>query len=146
VGAGARAAAGDGGKTGDARNVDTAAAAGAATTPGAQRAADSEGGATVVKAAARPADGGGDRLGLTMHPLSDAERRSTGLAVGMMVDAVRGPAAKAGIRPGDVVLELDDTLLESPDDVPALEARGGNVISVLIQRGNARQFVPVRVR
>jgi S1-C subfamily serine protease len=146
VGAGARAAAGDVGKTGDARNVDTAAAAGAATTPGAQRAADSEGGATVVKAAARPADGGGDRLGLTMHPLSDAERRSTGLAVGMMVDAVRGPAAKAGIRPGDVVLELDDTLLESPDDVPALEARGGNVISVLIQRGNARQFVPVRVR
>jgi S1-C subfamily serine protease len=146
VGAGARAAAGDGGKTGDARNVDTAAAAGAAATPGAQRAADSEGGATVVKAAARPPDGGGDRLGLTMHPLSDAERRSTGLAVGMMVDAVRGPAAKAGIRPGDVVLELDDTLLESPDDVPALEARGGNVISVLIQRGNARQFVPVRVR
>ncbi|MBR8312024.1 trypsin-like peptidase domain-containing protein [Burkholderia dolosa] len=149
VGAGARAAAGDVGKTGDARNVDTAAAAGAAgaaATPGAPHAADSEGGATVVKAAARPPDGGGDRLGLTMHPLSDAERRSTGLAVGMMVDAVRGPAAKAGIRPGDVVLELDDTLLESPDDVPALEARGGNVISVLIQRGNARQFVPVRVR
>jgi S1-C subfamily serine protease len=146
VGAGARAAAGDVGKTGDARNVDTAAAAGAAPTPGAKRAADGEGGASVVKAAARPADDGGDRLGLTMHPLSDAERRSTGLAVGMMVDAVRGPAAKAGIRPGDVVLELDDTLLESPDDVPALEARGGNVISVLIQRGNARQFVPVRVR
>ncbi len=102
------------------------------------------GAAGVAMAAARPADGG-DRLGLTMHPLSDAERRSTGLAVGMMVDAVHGPAARAGIRPGDVVLELNDTLLETPEDVPALEASGG-VIAVLIQRENARKFVSVRAR
>ncbi|WP_455734291.1 PDZ domain-containing protein, partial [Burkholderia stabilis] len=85
-------------------------------------------------------------LGLTMHALSDDERRSTGLAVGMMVDAVRGPAANAGIQPGDVVLELNDTLLETPDDVPSLEANGGNVIAVLIQRNNARKFVSVRAR
>ncbi|WP_176730188.1 trypsin-like peptidase domain-containing protein [Burkholderia sp. A2] len=88
----------------------------------------------------------GDRLGLTMHALSDAERRSTGLAVGMMVDAVHGPAARAGILPGDVVLELNDTLLETPDDVQTLEASGGSVIAVLIQRNNARKFVSVRVR
>lgn len=98
-----------------------------------------------------PGDGGasgdrGDRLGLTMHALSDAERRSTGLAVGMMVDAVHGPAARAGILPGDVVLELNDTLLETPDDVQTLEASGGSVIAVLIQRNNARKFVSVRVR
>ncbi|MBN3779465.1 PDZ domain-containing protein, partial [Burkholderia sp. Ac-20345] len=102
-------------------------------------------------AAARPAPGpgagdGGDRLGLTMHALTDDERRSTGLAVGMMVDAVHGPAAKAGIQPGDVVLELNDTLLETPDDIPALEANGGSVIAVLIQRNNARKFVSVRAR
>ncbi|KWI56887.1 peptidase S1 [Burkholderia pseudomultivorans] len=111
---------------------------------------DAAGGAGAVEAAAtrgaaRSPDGG-DRLGLTMHPLSDDERRSTGLAVGMMVDAVHGPAAKAGIQPGDVVLELNDTLLESPDEVPALEANGGSVIAVLIQRANARKFVSVRAR
>ncbi|CAG2341795.1 peptidase S1 [Burkholderia sola] len=102
-------------------------------------------------AAGEPGDGGasgdrGDRLGLTMHALSDAERRSTGLAIGMMVDAVHGPAARAGILPGDVVLELNDTLLETPDDVQTLEASGGSVIAVLIQRNNARKFVSVRVR
>ena len=64
----------------------------------------------------------------------------------MMVDAVHGPAARAGIQPGDVVLELNDTLLETPDDVPMLEASGGNVIAVLIQRNNARKFVSVRTR
>ncbi|MDR8726375.1 trypsin-like peptidase domain-containing protein [Burkholderia pseudomultivorans] len=102
-------------------------------------------GAAATKVVARAPDAG-DRLGLTMHPLSDDERRSTGLAVGMMVDAVHGPAANAGIQPGDVVLELNDTLLESPDDVPALEANGGSVIAVLIQRANARKFVSVRAR
>ncbi|MDN7426211.1 MULTISPECIES: trypsin-like peptidase domain-containing protein [unclassified Burkholderia] len=112
-------------------------------------------GMAAPKAAARPgpaagdASGSGDhgdRLGLTMHALSDDERRSTGLAVGMMVDAVHGPAARAGIQPGDVVLSLNDTLLETPDDVPSLEANGGSVIAVLIQRNNARKFVSVRVR
>ncbi|PHP87269.1 peptidase S1 [Burkholderia sp. AU18528] len=111
-------------------------------------------GTAAPKAAARlgpgPAAGEagdhGDRLGLTMHALSDDERRSTGLAVGMMVDAVHGPAARAGIQPGDVVLALNDTLLETPDDVPSLEANGGSVIAVLIQRNNARKFVSVRAR
>ena len=112
-------------------------------------------GMAAPKAAARPGPGAGDangsgdhgdRLGLTMHALSDDERRSTGLAVGMMVDAVHGPAARAGIQPGDVVLELNDTLLETPDDVPMLEASGGSVIAVLIQRNNARKFVSVRAR
>lgn len=122
--------------TGDA--IDNAAATGSAGSVG------TAGAAGVAMAAAQPADTG-DRLGLTMHPLSDAERRSTGLAVGMMVDAVHGPAANAGIRPGDVVLELNDTLLETPDDVQSLEAKGG-VIAVLIQRDNARKFVSVRAR
>jgi len=123
------------------------------TITGADEAAGSAGpavGMAAPKAAARPGPGpgagdGGDRLGLTMHALSDDERRSTGLAVGMMVDAVHGPAAKAGIQPGDVVLELNDTLLETPDDIPALEANG-SVIAVLIQRNNARKFVSVRAR
>ncbi|MGY4730458.1 trypsin-like peptidase domain-containing protein [Burkholderia pyrrocinia] len=121
------------------------------TITGADDAAGSAGttvGMIAPKAAARPGPGageGGDRLGLTMHALSDDERRSTGLAVGMMVDAVHGPAARAGIQPGDVVLEINDTLLETPDDVQSLEANG-TVIALLIQRNNARKFVSVRVR
>ncbi|WP_261538801.1 trypsin-like peptidase domain-containing protein [Burkholderia multivorans] len=113
--------------------------------PAMQTAAAPVGTATVTRTAVRPPQHG-DRLGLTMHPLTDDERRSTGLPVGMMVDAVRGPAARAGIEPGDVVLELNDTLLESPADVPALEANGGDVIAVLIQRNHARRFVSVRMR
>ncbi|MCA7957151.1 trypsin-like peptidase domain-containing protein [Burkholderia multivorans] len=141
-GAPALRAAGTAGADGD--DVVPAATATRAA-PAMHTAAAPVGTATVTRTAARPPQHG-DRLGLTMHPLTDDERRSTGLPVGMMVDAVRGPAARAGIEPGDVVLELNDTLLESPADVPALEANGGDVIAVLIQRNHARRFVSVRVR
>ncbi|PRF29917.1 peptidase S1 [Burkholderia multivorans] len=142
AGAPALRAAGTAGEDGD--DVVPAATATRAA-PAMQTAAAPVGTATVTRTAARPPQHG-DRLGLTMHPLTDDERRSTGLPVGMMVDAVRGPAARAGIEPGDVVLELNDTLLESPADVPALEANGGDVIAVLIQRNHARRFVSVRMR
>ncbi|KVP19520.1 peptidase S1 [Burkholderia multivorans] len=142
AGAPALRAAGTAGTDGD--DVVPAATATRAA-PAMHTAAAPVGTATVTRTAARPPQHG-DRLGLTMHPLTDDERRSTGLPVGMMVDAVRGPAARAGIEPGDVVLELNDTLLESPADVPALEANGGDVIAVLIQRNHARRFVSVRVR
>ncbi|RAB02524.1 trypsin-like peptidase domain-containing protein [Burkholderia multivorans] len=142
AGAPALRAAGTAGEDGD--DVVPAATAPRAA-PAMHTAAAPVGTATVTRTAARPPQHG-DRLGLTMHPLTDDERRSTGLPVGMMVDAVRGPAARAGIEPGDVVLELNDTLLESPADVPALEANGGDVIAVLIQRNHARRFVSVRVR
>ncbi|PRE41968.1 trypsin-like peptidase domain-containing protein [Burkholderia multivorans] len=142
AGAPALRAAGTAGEDGD--DVVPAATATRAA-PTMHTAAAPVGTATVTRTAARPPQHG-DRLGLTMHPLTDDERRSTGLPVGMMVDAVRGPAARAGIEPGDVVLELNDTLLESPADVPALEANGGDVIAVLIQRNHARRFVSVRVR
>jgi serine protease Do len=96
---------------------------------------------------ARRNEGGAtDRLGLTMHPLSEEERRATGLAVGLMVDEVDEPAASAGIQPGDVVLSLNDTLVETQEEVAALEAKAGKQVAVLIQRNNARSFVSVEVK
>ncbi|CAB3704883.1 trypsin-like peptidase domain-containing protein [Paraburkholderia rhynchosiae] len=104
-------------------------------------------GAPVEKADIRQNEGGAtDRLGLIMHPLSEAERRTTGLAVGLMVDAVDGPAARAGIRPGDVVLSLNGDLVETQEQVTALEAKAGKAIAVLIQRNNARSFISVDLR
>ena len=88
----------------------------------------------------------GDRLGLSMHPLSEDERRTSDLAVGLMVDGVDGPAASAGIQPGDIVLSLNDTLVETQEDVTALEAKAGKAVAVLIQRNHARSFVSVEVK
>jgi len=106
---------------------------------------------TVGPAASAPAGpasaavSGEDRLGLTMHPLSLGERRASDLPLGMMVDAVTGAAAKAGIRPGDIVLSLDDTLVETPQQVAELEAKAGKALTVMIQRNHTRSFVSVKL-
>ncbi|WP_051481616.1 trypsin-like peptidase domain-containing protein [Paraburkholderia nodosa] len=87
-----------------------------------------------------------DRLGLIAHALSAEEKRSTGLPLGLMVEASTGPAASAGVRAGDVVLSLDDTLVESQEEAVALEAKATKSMSLLIQRNSARSFVAVKIR
>ncbi|MBB5426984.1 S1-C subfamily serine protease [Paraburkholderia sp. JPY158] len=95
---------------------------------------------------AQSASAAPDRLGLTMHPLNNDEKRASDLPGGMMVDQVTGPAAAAGIRTGDIVLSLNGELIESREQASALEAKAKKGISVLIQRQNARRFVSVTLR
>lgn len=87
-----------------------------------------------------------DRLGLVSHALSEDERRSSGLPLGLMVDASSGAAARAGVRPGDIVLSLNDTLIETHDQAMALEAKATRSMALLIQRNNARSFVDVKLQ
>lgn len=102
--------------------------------------------ASVTTAAATAPGRAADRLGLVTHALSTDEKRSTGLPLGLMVDASMGPAARAGVRPGDVVLSLDDTLVETQEQATTLEARATRSMSLLIQRSDVRSFVTVKLR
>jgi predicted metalloprotease with PDZ domain len=46
-------------------------------------------------------------LGITADDMTDAERKSLGIGGGIKIAAVRGPAADAGLRAGDILVELD---------------------------------------
>ncbi|WP_309491405.1 trypsin-like peptidase domain-containing protein [Trinickia mobilis] len=95
----------------------------------------------------RQSDAGmGDRLGLTVHPMTPAELRANGLARGLIVDGVSGAAASAGIQPGDIILSLNGTPARSQRQVVALAARAGKEVALLIQRDNARSFVSLELR
>lgn len=107
---------------------------------------DADGNATVATATAAAPGRAADRLGLVTHALSADEKRSTGLPLGLMVDASAGPAARAGVRAGDVVLSLDDTLVETEQQAGALEAKATRSMSLLIQRNDVRSFVSVKLR
>ncbi|WP_341314005.1 trypsin-like peptidase domain-containing protein [Paraburkholderia sp. IMGN_8] len=87
-----------------------------------------------------------DRLGLAMHPLTDGERRTSGLPQGLMVDGVYGAAASAGIQPGDIVLSLNGTLVASQEELAALATTAGKKVALLIQRDHARSFISVELR
>jgi serine protease Do len=83
------------------------------------------------------------RLGLALRPLNQEERRQSGVSGGLMVEDAQGRAAEAGIQPGDVVLSVDGTPVQSVAQLRKMVQEHQNQIALLIQRGDARLFVPV---
>ena len=88
-------------------------------------------------------DGAQGRLGLSVRPLSPDERRQAGVAGGLVVEDAQGHAAEAGIQAGDVVLSVDGTSVQSVGQLRQLIQDHGKQVALLIQRGDARLFVPV---
>jgi serine protease Do len=84
----------------------------------------------------------GGRLGLAVRPLSPDERAQAGTE-GVLVAGVDGPAARAGIEPGDVVLAVNGTQVKSVDELKRLVDASGKHVALLIAREGARIFVPV---
>ena len=61
----------------------------------------------------------------------------------MVVEGVSGPAARAGIQPGDVVLSVSGTPVTGVEQLRSLLAKAGKQVAILVQRGEVRIFVPV---
>ncbi len=97
--------------------------------------------ATVAATAEHGADRG--RLGLAVRPLTPEERQQAGVKGGVVVEDAQGPAARAGIQPGDVVLALNGTLITSVEELRGLVAKSGKHVALLVERGEARIFVPI---
>jgi serine protease Do len=83
------------------------------------------------------------RLGLIVRLLTPEERQQTGDGIGLLVENVAGPAAQAGIRPGDVIIAMDGTPVTSAKQLRELVAKAGRRIALLVQRDNVKIFVPV---
>jgi len=83
------------------------------------------------------------RLGLALRPLSPEERRQAGVSGGLVVEDSQGRAAEAGIQAGDVVLSVDGTPVQSVEQLRKMVQEHQKQIALLIQRGDARLFVPV---
>jgi serine protease Do len=85
------------------------------------------------------------KLGLTLRPLTRDERSQAGISSGLVVQDSAGPAADAGIQPGDVVLSADGTPVESIEQLRSIVSKHKDVVALLIQRGDSRIFVPVHL-
>jgi serine protease Do len=83
------------------------------------------------------------RLGLALRPLNPEERQQAGVSGGLVVEDVQGRAAEAGIQPGDVVLSVDGTPVQSVAQLRKMVQERDKQVALLIQRGNNRLFVPV---
>ncbi len=93
----------------------------------------------VASAADSKADGG--KLGLAVRPLTADEKREADVASGLLVEDVNGPAARAGLQPGDVILSLNGKPVNSVEELRSLAK--GKTVALLVQREGARRFVAV---
>ena len=95
---------------------------------------------------ASPAKLAANALGLTLADLSAAQKRELRQSGGVLVEKVQGPAARAGLRPGDVILSVANVQIA---DVKQFEATLAKVdksrpVSVLVRRGEWAQYVVIR--
>lgn len=84
------------------------------------------------------------RLGLAVRPLAPAEREAAGGQGGLVVEQASGPAARAGISRGDLILSVNGEPVADAAQLREAARAAGHRIALLIQRGDTRIFVPVR--
>jgi serine protease Do len=102
------------------------------------------GGTLPAMTVASAGENGAPHLGLSVRPLTSEERSQDNVASGgLLVESSSGPAAQAGIEPGDIVLSMNDTPVATPGQLRDLIAKGGHHVALLVQHDDARIFVPV---
>ncbi len=87
----------------------------------------------------------GGKLGLAVRPLTSDEQHQANTRGGLLVEQASGPAAEAGLQQGDIVLSANGAKVTSEADLRGAVEKSKGHIALLVQRGDAQLFVPVRV-
>jgi len=83
------------------------------------------------------------KLGVAVRPLTPEERQDASVSHGLLVMQASGPAANAGIQPGDVILAIDGQPVTSSAQLRDRIEHANGSVALLIQRDDAQIFVPV---
>ncbi len=94
------------------------------------------------------AEAGGEakgKLGVAVRPLTPEEKAQGEIDRGVVVEQVSGPAEKAGVRPGDVIVSVNREAVNSPAELKAAIEKAGKRVALLVQREDAKVFIPVTI-
>jgi serine protease Do len=85
-------------------------------------------------------------LGLNLSELSAQQKRELKQANGVIVEAASGPAARAGLRPGDIIMAVANVQIDSIKAFEAVLAKldKSRPVSVLVRRGEWAQYAVIR--
>jgi serine protease Do len=64
---------------------------------------------------------------------------------GLLVEDAGGPAQVAGVQPGDVLLSVNGKPVTSVQQVREVVGKSSKSVALLIQRGDDKIFIPVRI-
>lgn len=102
----------------------------------------------------QPTPGRSEALGMTLSPLTPETRNEFQLgeeSKGVVVTGVEGDstAAERGIRPGDVIVEVNQEQVASPqevaDKIKGVQESGRKSVLLLVERSGDLRFVAVRL-
>jgi serine protease Do len=84
------------------------------------------------------------RLGLALRPLAP-EEKAAGASAGLMIEGVSGPAERAGVQAGDLLLAIDGKPISTVEQARAAVDPARRSAALLVQRGGERIYVPLRL-
>jgi len=99
---------------------------------------------SMAQAGGAPAAGQG-KLGLSVRPLRAEEKKQLSTEGGVIVESATGPAARAGIRQGDVILAVNDTPVKGVEDLRKAADSVKRNVALLVQRQDAKIYVPIKI-
>ena len=86
-----------------------------------------------------------DKLGLSVRPLGADERKQAETEGYLLVEDVAGPAAQAGVRPGDVILGVNGKVVKSLAELKTATSSATKTVAILLEREGTQIFVPIRI-
>jgi serine protease Do len=85
-------------------------------------------------------------LGLTVNELTDAQRSELKIKGGVLIEAVDGPAGRAGLQPGDVILTVANNDITSVKQFESVLAKldKAKPVNLLFRRGEWAQYAVIK--
>ncbi len=87
-----------------------------------------------------------NRVGLTLTELTREQRRELKVEGGVLVEDASGAAARAGLRPGDVILAVNNREVKSVAEFnKILDETKRRSVALLVRRGEGSIYIPLRL-
>ncbi|OYY94754.1 MAG: protease Do [Hydrogenophilales bacterium 28-61-23] len=87
-----------------------------------------------------------NRAGLAVSELTREQKSILKITNGVLVDEATGPAARAGIQSGDVIVAVNNQGVNTPDEVALLlNDTSRNTAALLVKRGEDAHYVSLRL-
>jgi serine protease Do len=88
-----------------------------------------------------------NRLGLVVRELTPPQRKALGLEYGLVVEAISSPRPDIQLQRGDIIIGASNAYFRSLDEFNRFlqKQSAGNTVALLVRRGDAALYIPVRV-